>query len=220
MDKVLRIKGTLCDVLQDCHESHYVHILDMYVNSIAMKYFQRLMISFISLAWVTAMASGTAMGFGIVASILGSRFGSANIIVLGGVTCAVGLFSSSFVGSIYPLYMTYGLFFGFGQCLCFCSSLFVLPTFFQVRLGLANGIVFVGGPVGSLILATVMQQLVNNFGFATTFQILAGLHAVPVLCGIVINFIPSPDEVGQSDVNNERQKTGFDLSLFLRGLTT
>ena len=68
--------------------------LDMYVNSIAMKYFQRLMISFISLAWVTAMASGTAMGFGIVAAILGSRFGSANIIVLGGVICAVGLFSS------------------------------------------------------------------------------------------------------------------------------
>ena len=181
-----------------------------------MKYFQHLMISFISLAWVTAMASGTAMGFGIVAAILGSRFGSANVIVLGGVICAVGLFSSSFVGSIYPLYVTYGLFFGFGQCLCFCSSLFVLPTFFQVRLGLANGIVFVGGPVGSLILATVMQQLVNNFGFATTFQILAGLHAVPVLCGIVINFIPSPDEVDQSDVNNERQKTGFDLSLFKR----
>ena len=23
------LKGSLCDVLQNCHESHYVHILDM-----------------------------------------------------------------------------------------------------------------------------------------------------------------------------------------------
>ena len=30
MDAVLRLKGTLCDVLQNCHESHYVHILDMH----------------------------------------------------------------------------------------------------------------------------------------------------------------------------------------------
>ena len=99
------------------------------------------------------MASGTAIGFGIVAAILGNRFGSANIIILGGVICAVGLFSSSFVGSIYPLYITYGLCFGFGQCLCFCSSLFVLPTFFQARLGLANGIVFVGGLLARSFLA-------------------------------------------------------------------
>ena len=179
-----------------------------------MQYFQHLIISCFSLAWVTAIASGTAIGFGIVAAILGNRFGFANIIILGGVICAVGLLSSSFVGSIYPLYVTYGLFFGFGQSLCFCSSLFVLSTFFQARLGLANGIVFVGGPVGSLILSTVMQQLVNDFGFATTFQILAGLQAVPVLCGIVTKFIPSPDEVGQLDLNNERQTTGFDWSLF------
>ena len=31
VDAVLRLKGTFCDVLQNCHESHYVHILDMYV---------------------------------------------------------------------------------------------------------------------------------------------------------------------------------------------
>ena len=30
VDAVLRLKGTLCDVLQNCHESHYLHILDMY----------------------------------------------------------------------------------------------------------------------------------------------------------------------------------------------
>ena len=59
-----------------------------------------------------------------------------------------------------------------------------------------------------------MPQLVNDFGFATTFQILAGLQAVPVLCGIVIKFIPSPNEVGQSNMGNERQTTGFDWSLF------
>lgn len=165
-------------------------------------------------AWVTSIASGTAIAFGIVPAILGNRFGSANVIILGGVICAVGLVSSSFVGSVHPLYITYGLLWGFGQCLCFCSSLFVLPRFFEARLGLANGIVFLGAPIGSLILSLVIQELVSNVGLAKTFQILGGMHVAPVLCGIVIKLIPSPSEANQRTLDHGKQATGFDLSLF------
>ena len=78
----------------------------------------------------------------MIPAILGNRFGFANVIMLGGVICAVGMFTSSFAPNIYVLYLTYGLVWGFGSCLCNCAALFVLPHFFSARIGLANGIVF------------------------------------------------------------------------------
>ena len=86
----------------------------------------------------------------MIPAILGNQFGFANVIMLGGVICAVGMFTSSFAPNIYVLYLTYGLVWGFGSCLCNCAALFVLPHFFSARIGLANGIVFFGAPVGTL----------------------------------------------------------------------
>ena len=165
-------------------------------------------------AWVTALASGTAHAFGMVPAVLGNRFGFSNIITFGGFVCTIGLFSSSFAGNIYPLYITYGLVWGFGSCLCYCSALFVLPRFFRARIGLANGIVFLGAPVGSVVLSSVIQELVISMGLTKTFRVLAGLQLVLVLCGLAIKLIPSTPELDQPKLNKGRRKTNFDWSVF------
>ena len=157
------------------------------------------------------MASGSMYAFGMVPAVLGNRFGFANVIIFGGLVCAVGLFSSSFVGSIYPLYLTYGLVWGFGSCLCYCSALFVLPKLFRARIGLANGIVFLGAPVGSLVLSSVIQKLVSDMGLANSFRILAGLQLVLVLCGFVARLIVSPK---QDQQNLNSNNFSFDWSIF------
>ena len=163
---------------------------------------------------MTTIAAGTSHAFGMVPAVLGNRFGFANVIIFGGLVCAVGLFSSSFVGSIYPLYLTYGLVWGFGSCLCYCSALFVLPQFFRSRIGLANGIVFLGAPVGSLVLSSVIPKLVSHMGLANTFQVLAGLQIALVVCGFAIRLIPSSPDLDQRKFNGERKKTSFDWSMF------
>lgn len=177
-----------------------------FINSLAQ-------ITFISSAWVTTIASGSMHAFGMVPAVLGNRFGFANVIIFGGIICVGGLFSSSFVaGNVYPLYITYGLVWGFGSCLCYCSALFVLPKFFRARIGLANGIVFLGGPVGSLVLSAVVQKLVKSVGLAKTFQVLAGLQLTLVLCGFVTRLIFS---CSQEPANfNTDKNFGFDWSIF------
>ena len=151
--------------------------------------------------------------FGMVPAVLGNRFGFANVIIFGGIICVVGLFSSSFVaGNIYILYITYGLVWGFGSCLCYCSALFVLPKFFRARIGLANGIVFLGGPVGSLVLSAVVPNLVKSLGLAKTFQVLAGLQLTLVLCGFATRLILSCSQEPQ-DFNADKH-FGFDWSIF------
>ena len=138
----------------------------------------------ISSAWVTAMASGSMHAFGMISAFLGNRLGFANVIVLGGVVCTVGMVSSSFATNVYLLYLTYGLVWGFGSCLCYCSALFLLPQFFRARLGLANGIVFLGAPVGTLVYSVLIQKLLSYMGLAKSFRVLAGVQLVLVLCGL------------------------------------
>ena len=130
---------------------------------------------------------------------------------IGGLVCTFGLFSSSFAGNIYPLYITYGLVWGFGSCLCYCSALFVLPKFFRARIGLANGIVFLGGPVGSLVLSPVIQKLVSSVGLTKTFRVLAGLQLLLVLCGFVTRLIISSTK---DRMNSKTKKFSFDWSIF------
>ena len=154
---------------------------------------------FISSAWVTA-------------ALLGNRLGFANVIVLGGFTCAIGMFSSSFATNIYLLYLTYGLVWGFGSCLCYCSVLFLLPRFFRARLGLANGIVFFGAPVGTLAYSVLIQKLLSYMGLAKTFRVLAGVQLVLVLCGFTTRSILSL-RFDQIEFKNIK-KNSFDWSIF------
>lgn len=167
---------------------------------------------FLFSAWVTAMASGSMHAFGMVPAVLGERLGFANVILLGGVTCTVGLVSSSFAPNIYTLYLTYGLVWGFGSCLCYCTALFLLPHLFRDHIGLANGIVFLGAPVGTLVLSTVIQKLLSEIGLAMTFRVLAGVQLVLVFCGFVTKLIISLG-LSQLDFKNMK-KTSFDWSIF------
>ena len=166
---------------------------------------------FISSAWVTAVASGSMHAFGMLSALLGNRLGFANVIVLGGFTCAIGMFSSSFATNIYLLYLTYGLVWGFGSCLCYCSVLFLLPRF-RARLGLANGIVFFGAPVGTLAYSVLIQKLLSYVGLAKTFRVLAGVQLVLVLCGFTTRSILSL-RFDQIEFRNIK-KTSFDWSIF------
>ena len=154
----------------------------------------------------------------MIPAILGNQFGFANVIMLGGVICAVGMFTSSFAPNIYVLYLTYGLVWGFGSCLCNCAALFVLPHFFSARIGLANGIVFFGAPVGTLALTPFVAHLLQRVGLARTFQILAGIQLVIMFSGFMIRLAPSPppsppSKSDQLHIKNER-KSGFDWTIF------
>ena len=158
------------------------------------------------------MASGSMNAFGMVSAFLGNWLGFANVIVLGGLACVVGMFASSFTPDIYLLYLTYGLVWGFGSCLCYCSALFLLPKFFRARLGLANGIVFCGAPVGTLVYSAVMQKLFSYLGLANAFRVLAGVQLVLVLCGFITRSILSLG-FDQIELKNTK-KSSFDWSIF------
>ena len=99
--------------------------------------------------------------------------------------CAVGLLLSSFCTSPYPLYVTYGVIWGLGTCLSYCSSLVIVSRYFRKRLSLANGIVNLGSAIGGLVLSIIIQTLLENTGVKGTFMVLSGIQVIVVLSGFV-----------------------------------
>jgi len=96
----------------------------------------------------------------------------------------------------------------------------VLPRFFRARIRFENGIVFLGVSVGSVVLSSVIQELVISVGLTKTFRVLAGLELLLVLCGLAIRLIPWTPELDQPKFNNRRRKTSFGSVFKNKGFVT
>ena len=123
--------------------------------------------------------------YGPLAGFLCERCGCRVTVLLGGVTCAVGLLASSFCSRISYLYVTYGVVWGLGTCLCYCASLVMVSRYFTRRLALANGLVALGSAVGALVLSPTFEYLIETFGIKATFRIFSALQIFIILCGLV-----------------------------------
>jgi MFS family permease len=117
------------------------------------------------------VALGPAFGMPVipVTRVIGARAGMLIGILIFGVGC---LLSSIAVHSIPGMFLACGLTYGIGSA--FTDTLYnILPVlWFNKRLGLANGIIKLGGSVGALVGAVAVGYLTAGVGVAWTFRIL------------------------------------------------
>ena len=175
-------------------------------------YFSHTPTSVFSPAWVTSLAQSSSYAFGIVAAIICKRFGCRTTSMCAGIVCGVGLLLSSFASSIYILYFTYGILWGFGTCLLYFSSIIVLTIHCQERLALTSGIVAFGCAIGMLVQGPVIQALFQSLGWAQTLRILALVQVVIItLSGVA--FGRQSTEYAQPG-EGLKQTSVFDWSVF------
>ncbi|KAJ9608913.1 hypothetical protein H2200_006684 [Cladophialophora chaetospira] len=127
--------------------------------------------STISFVGTLGLACIVAFGlFGVrVVRFLGARMTA----FLGIGLLALGEFCSSFTTSnLGGLFGCSGVLYGLGACLLYSISN-ILPTqYFRAKLGLASGIVKLGGGIGAAILAVAIEALITRVGIPWTFRIL------------------------------------------------
>ncbi|KAJ9414935.1 major facilitator superfamily domain-containing protein [Fusarium oxysporum] len=128
-------------------------------------------LSALSFVGSLGVALGPALGIPAIriVRIIGARAGMTIGIVIYGLGC---LASSWAVGSLVGLFFACGVSYGIGSA--FTDTLYnTLPVlWFKKRLGLANGIVKLGGSFGALVGAVSVGYLTEGIGVAWTFRIL------------------------------------------------
>jgi MCP family monocarboxylic acid transporter-like MFS transporter 3 len=112
------------------------------------------------------------VAFGVLASKLGQRFGSRYTAMTGITMMGLGLISAgSCTSSVPGLFCTIGLLAGVGMSAVYTITNQLPVQYFSGRLGLANGLVKLGGGIGGTVMAIALEKMVQRVGIAWTFRI-------------------------------------------------
>lgn len=127
-------------------------------------------------------------GSGLQKTLKGPR----NVVWLGGILFAAGLILTSFISSLGMLYVTYGLFCGFGIAFAYGITIGNTVRFFPDKRGLIAGISTAAYGAGSIIFPPIMQKLIAASGVMATFRILGVFYGIVII--IAAWFISEPPE--------------------------
>lgn len=136
--------------------------------------------------------------FAMVTGVLIDRFGPRTLFPLGATVLAMGLAASSRIGAIWHLYLIFGVVIAIGiNTMAYAPHMSLIAQWFIRRRGLASGLAMAGMGVGTMVIAPLIQFMIDTVGWRSAFLILAGL----VLCILVpmtaLFQRRSPEDVGQ-----------------------
>ena len=136
--------------------------------------------------------------FAVVTGALIDRFGPRRLFPIGATFLAMGLAAASRIGAIWHLYLFFGVVIAIGiNTMAYAPQMSLIARWFIRRRGLASGLVMAGMGVGAMVMAPVIQLMIDTVGWRSAFLILAGL----ILCILVpmtaLFQRRSPGDVGQ-----------------------
>ncbi|XP_036270472.1 monocarboxylate transporter 10 [Pipistrellus kuhlii] len=165
-------------------------------------------------AWVSSLSMGMIFFCCPIVSIFTDIFGCRKTAVVGAAIGFIGLMSSSFVSSIEPLYLTYGIIFASGCSFAYQPSLVILGHYFKKRLGLVNGIVTAGSSLFTILLPLLLRVLTDNLDLFYTLRILCIFMFVLFLAGFTYRpLVPSVREK-ESGIKGGKRSSFFSRRKF------
>ncbi|XP_054992926.1 monocarboxylate transporter 10 [Sorex araneus] len=162
-------------------------------------------------AWVSSLSMGMIFFCCPIASVFTDLFGCRKTAIVGAAVGFIGLMASSFVSSIEPLYLTYGIIFACGCSFAYQPSLVILGHYFKKRLGLVNGIVTAGSSIFTILLPFLLRVLTESLGLFYTMRVLCIFMFVLFLAGFTYRPLASSAKKKESGT-----KGGHRFSLFSR----
>jgi len=176
--------------------------------------------------WTRAVLSGAASLrifimtlLGIAAGRLTDKFGPRPVATVCGLFLGLGFFLMSRIGTIWQLYLVFGVITGVGMSGLFVPMISTVTRWFVKRRGMMIGIVLSGTSVGIIIVPPLATWLITTYGWRTAYTIV-GLIAMIVIISATQFVKRDPAQIGQlPDGENGVKVASLDLparSLSLR----
>jgi MFS family permease len=135
---------------------------------------------------------------GLLAFVSGrmtDRFGPRIVITLLGLLVGGGLLLMSVVNSLVHVYLIWVFMIGFGGSCSFTPITSTIPKWFTERRGLAIGITFAGFSLGGIIWPPIVERLIANIGWQSTY-ILVGLITLVIITALAQLMKQNPQKIG------------------------
>ncbi|XP_068730640.1 monocarboxylate transporter 10-like [Montipora capricornis] len=152
-------------------------------------------------AFVGSATLGMAWFASPLAGYLCDRFSCRNTTFSGGLLCATGLVTTSFVQSLTHMYFTYSLIFGLGASFIYNACYLVIGQYFAKKLSTATGIIALGASLGVLYTGPLLQILLDAFGRRESLRIMTAFYRL--ICILSLAFNPNVDNNTPNETNLE-----------------
>ncbi|KAJ7731423.1 major facilitator superfamily domain-containing protein [Mycena maculata] len=139
-------------------------------------------------ALVGTIGSGLTWSGGLFVNPIIARVEGVKLITfIGAAVMSLGLFLASYCSALWQLYLTQALLYGFGSSMYYFPIMTIAPTYFDRHRGFAMGFILSGAGIGGLVMAPVLQLLLDRYGIRSALRILAAWNfavGVPVACAV------------------------------------
>lgn len=127
----------------------------------------------------------------VIGGIISDKGKSRELILFSSLLLAVAFILTGFATEKWMLYLTYGVFGGFGLNLGYIACINNCIRFFPDKKGLASGIVITGIGIGTMIFAPLSAWMIENLTIKMTFVILGAIYmVVSLVCCLIIRNAP------------------------------
>ncbi|KAK7464994.1 hypothetical protein VKT23_006203 [Stygiomarasmius scandens] len=141
------------------------------------------------------------------------RLDNVKLITLAGAfIMSMGLIFASFATRLWHLYLTQAILYGLGSSMYYYPIMTLAPTYFDRHRGFAMGVILAGSGVGGLVMALVLQNLLDKYGIGWALRVL-GIWNFVVGIGVA-SVVRARDTSGSS---NGRSSTLPNKSLMKKG---
>lgn len=123
------------------------------------------------------------------------KLGPKLLIGLGAVMSGLGWIASSYIGTLWGLYATYGLLCGIGTGIVYIGIVGLMVKWFPDRRGLATGVVAAGYGFGAILTTFPIDAMVKASGYQHTLVVFGTIFAIVGLIGALMLKSPHEDQV-------------------------
>jgi len=132
---------------------------------------------------------------GILAGKLTDKYGPRLLVMVTGLTAGIAFFLMSQVGSLWQVYLVWGLLIGVSKGCWFIPIISTIPRWFIRKRGIAVGLTVTGVGLGSVIWPSVSQWLISSYGWRQAYVIL-GIVALIIFIPVAHFMKHSPQRIG------------------------
>ena len=126
-----------------------------------------------TVTFIGSLGLGCVVGLSLLGTSLMRVVGARAAAMLGILLLGLGEIASGWtISNVGGLFGTSGVLVGVGTCLCYTISNNLPTQYFSGKLGLANGIVKLGGGIGSTVLSIALEALIQRLGIPWMFRVL------------------------------------------------
>lgn len=169
---------------------------------------------------VVSLMNGMTYFIGPIASALTIKFGCRLVTIAGAICTSVGFFLSVFAPNVYTLYFTIGICGGFGFGLMYLPAIVIVTSYFEKRRAFATGIAVCGSGIGTAIMSSLIEYLIDEMGWKGAMLVVAGVMLLCCLFGILFRPLPpivetTPEYSSTSGIEGKEtnEKTEFNLTI-------